>query len=416
LPGLTGAGLREGEARLAEACHPNPEEKMRTNILKWMTLAACLSGTVATAHDSTEVYVWHSLNGPAEQAFVEAVDAYQGNTGNAVVVSQFSSQQELYEALAVARGSGTLPDVVLGNHTMVPELLEDGLINAYCLPGECPECESDNPPRWCAYASNGYYGDYEGSFEATMIPELQMSPERCLEDGCGECERADIFRPSYCDYAMTSGGARLDMIQASFSMWHHGWKWPFPLGIPWWWEYLSVGFDRQRLEMNGWERPTRIAEAQELLSINQAGYLMDYDGEFCGTPPRRIKVPGWVNEVMDTSPDPIPAKEADLFVVPSSQLASLLNEVPGLEVAALEDHRPEIIVDGAFVLSTTQNRSAALDFAYELANPEFQLRSIEGTSLLPAHGQAFGATEGLVPGLREAALTGALAPTFRQEQ
>ncbi|WP_426753470.1 hypothetical protein [Myxococcus sp. Y35] len=389
---------------------------MKTNLLKWMMVAACFTGTVATAQDFAEVHVWHSLGGAAEQAFVEAVDAYQGNSGNEVVVSQFSSQQELYQALQVARHSGTLPDVLLGNHTMAPELLEDGLINAYCLPGECPECESGNPPRWCAYASNGYYGDYEGSFEATMIPELEMSPERCLMDDCGECQQSDIARPQYCDYVANSGGARLDMIQASFAMWHPDWRWPFPFGVPWWWEYLSVGFDRDRLDMHGLEVPTNISMAQELLSINQAGYLWDYDGEWCGTPPRRIKVPGWVNEVMGSSPDPIPASEADLFVVPSSQLASLVSEVPGLQVATLEDHRPEIIVDGAFVLSTTQNRSASLDFAYELANPDFQLQSIDGTSLLPAHGQAFGATEGLVPGLRDAALTGALAPTYTQAQ
>lgn len=387
---------------------------MKTNILKWAVLAACLHGTVATAQDFDEVHVWHALNGSAEQVFVETADAYQGETGTSVVVSQFNSQQDLYVALQVAQAAGQqLPDVLLGNHTMVLGLVEGGLLTAYCLPEQCPECESANPPRWCSYASNGYYGDYYGGFEATMIPELQMTADRCLEDGCGECDRTDIVRPPYCDYVMSLGGAQLDVLQAGFAWWHPGYQLPFPLGIPVWWEYFGVAANLPRLqEQYGLELPTDISQAQEVLSFNNALFMEGFDGEFCGTPPRRFKVPGWT-DVGGSSPDPIPALDADLFLVPSSRLASLLQEVPGLEVATLAGDRPQIIVDGAFVLATTQNRSAALDFMYELGSPAFQAAGIDGTSILPAHGEAFGVTDNTVPGLREAGLTGRLSPTYR---
>lgn len=387
---------------------------MRTVFLKWVLLVTCLQGPLASAQ--AQISVWHALNGQTEAAFNSSVQRFEDNNpSHTVAVSQFSSQEDLYTSLMVAVAGGNAPDVVVGNHTMAPALLEAGIVAPYCIPGECPECESANPPRWCAYASNGLYNDFSsysgyGGFEASMIPALQLDSNRCVQEDCAECAAptpTGFARPLYCDYIHRS--SNLDILQAGFAVWNDEWEWVFPIGRPAWWSHLAYAVDLSWLEQMGLEMPATIPDAEETQSHASGIHAYDLDGEYCGTVPYRFKIPGWVG-----GPLPDPWENANIFIVPSEQLAFLSEHRPGLQAAVIEGHRPEIIVTGAFVLSTTQERSAALEFMYELGSDETQLEGALGTTFLPTNNGAFENTFDLVPGLRNSALGGVLAPTYQQ--
>ncbi|MFP2929785.1 hypothetical protein ACLESO_32250 [Pyxidicoccus sp. 3LG] len=391
---------------------------MRTHILKWMVMVTCLHGTLASAQ--AQISVWHALNGQTEAAFYDSVLRFEEDTGHVVAVAQFSSQAELYDVLMTAVAAGDGPDVVVGSHTLAPGLLEAGVLAPYCIPGECPECESANPPRWCSYASNGLYESYydprgyggqlgDSGFAATMIPELELNSSRCVEEDCAECNVSTLSpfgRPLYCNYIHSN--ARLDVLQAGFAVWHYDWEWPFPIGIPVWWNHLSYAFDRAWLEEIGREMPTTFEEAQEAQSEAGGINIYAWDGDFCGNEPYRFKIP------IPIGPLPDPWEDSPISLVPSEQLASLVEARPNLEVAVIEGHRPEIIVTGAFMLSTTQEREASLDFMYELGSDATQLAGADGTTFLPTNNTAFLEAGELVPGLRDSGLNGVLAPSYHQ--
>jgi len=382
---------------------------MNGNILKWMALATCLQGAPALASEPTTIEVWHALGGMPEVAFGNAAQRYEEQTGNTLAVVQFVDEARLRDTLRVAVYAGAGPDVVVMNHTLAPEFRDAGALQPYCLPGECPECEGSVPPRWCAFASNGHYGDDPyGTFAATMIPELAMGPDRCVEEGCAECATESDPRPAYCDY-VSSGLSRrdstpdLDVLQAGFAQWMDFHDGAFPFGTPIWWDFLAVAPDRAKLEAYGFDSLATVADVEDFLAQDDGGAIAFFDGEYCGSVPYRFKVPGWV------WPGPRPLHEADLVVAPISQLGALLGDIEGLEVADIEGHRSEIIVTGAFALSTTQHREAALDFVYELATPETQLEGASDGNLLPANNLAFESHAFAVPGTREAGVKGVLA-------
>ncbi|MCP3100351.1 extracellular solute-binding protein [Myxococcus sp. K15C18031901] len=178
-------------------------------------MATCLQAGAALAEDPATLAVWHALGGMPEVAFGNAAQRHESQTGNTVVVSQFDDEAQLRDALRVAVASGNAPDVVVMNHTLAPEFRDAGALQAYCLPGERPECEGGDPPRWCASASNGRYGSPYGTFASTMIPDFPMDASRCLEEGCGECV-TEGARPAYCDSVSRGFSRRARAPAASF--------------------------------------------------------------------------------------------------------------------------------------------------------------------------------------------------------
>ena len=67
-----------------------------------------------------------------------------------------SFPQDFDSALDTAFRSQTAPDLFIANHELGNQYLSNGMLAAYCAPPDgCPICETENPPEWCKYATDG---------------------------------------------------------------------------------------------------------------------------------------------------------------------------------------------------------------------------------------------------------------------
>lgn len=377
---------------------------------RWALLAALLHGTVALAAVEAEpatgpVIVWHALQGPELELLHQAAERYESSSGVPVELNQFQSHEALYEEFQAASDAGGGPDVLFGDHRVAASFLERGSLGALCLPGECPECEGPNPPRWCGYASNGLFGDESEALPGTMIPDFLLSEARCREDGCGECYRSG-WVPPYCKYV--SEGFELDLLQAAFADFVPGYDRPLPIGFPVFWSYQGVGIDLARLQQEGLPEPTRV---EELLVLGEGGSRVSNDIDICPTWPWPWPFPWpWPGPLEEIRPwEVVELGESNVLVFPSTRAGELQQQLGELVMPVLEDFKSDIVVQGAFLRVGTERRAEALDFMSELQSPELQSGAFESAGLLPAHRDALGALEGMaVPGLIPVGKLGAL--------
>jgi hypothetical protein len=377
---------------------------------RWALLAALLQGTVALAGSEAEpatgpVVVWHALQGPEIELLHQAAERYESSSGVPVELTQFQSHEALYEEFLAASDAGEGPDVLFGDHRVAAPFLERGSLGALCLPGECPECEGSNPPGWCAYASNGLFGDESGSLTGTMIPDFRLGAERCREDGCGECYRSG-WVPPYCKYV--GEGFDLDLLQASFADFVPGYDRPLPIGFPVFWSYQGVGFDRVRLQEQGQPEPTNVGD---LVVLGAGGSSAYDDGDWCPTWPWPWPFPWpWPGPLEEIRPwEVVDIRDSNILVFPSTRAGELQQQVGELVMPVLEDFKSDIVVQGAFLRRGTERRAQALDFMAELQSPDLQSGAFESAGLLPANRDALSAIEELaVPGLTSAGKLGAL--------
>ena len=93
-----------------------------------------------------------------------------------VKIVNFGSEKDLNEALVDAILNGSGPDIFIDPYNWLGEIGNPGMVSAYCLPNECPECTGPNPPLWCKSA----FPDFKTSFN----PDFAISG-LCAEDS--EC-------------------------------------------------------------------------------------------------------------------------------------------------------------------------------------------------------------------------------------
>lgn len=341
------------------------------------------------AQEPTTLTLWHAWQGE-EKTFVEQKAAtYQDAQ---IEITTFETEDELQSALLGAAANNGGPDLYLGPDRWKDQLIEEGLANAYCLPGQCPECEGANPPPWCRYASGNFDYSRNQDFHAIGL---------CRPDEpCDFCTGNDI--PRWCWAANLDPATAPDIFQAGFAdQFDDG---VFPIGIPIWWDSPLV-FVRP-----GWwfienvqDLPFQSAEVVEL-EQNEPGAIYLDESVMNGLPE-----PLPYSTIVDAAraePEPQPW-QAGLLASGATGVLSLWEEAGPLYLTPLRDYRPQPDVQGIYMNPNTDNKTQALDFAYMLADEDSQVELFNASGRLPTHGDAW---EAIAPAEPAGLVAGVEAP------
>jgi len=311
--------------------------------------------------------VWHAWKGADAQVLDSIATDYQRQNGVTVQLVEFDTPKALLEGLLQGDKK---PDAFIGYHTWAGDLLAKGLIGAYCDPdlGQCSECNVPNPPRWCQYAS--------GNFTYRAIGDFLMKVGYCEPDQCPACFRDNP--PPWCRLASQDFGITIDVLQASMAAVSKNNK-VFPYGIPVWWEYVGIFANPDKLAEHGLAIPKNLSELSEVLRIDNRVY---YESTFFAR--TGLALPG---AIAGADPQPAPSIPG-ILVASSDHFTNLQKEVSQLTLLELQDYRPELLVHGVYLHSSTAKRVQALDFMYFLTDYEAQISLFKGTGHFPANGVA----------------------------
>lgn len=310
--------------------------------------------------------VWHSWGQGAPSALAPAIESYEQESGGRVELVAFESADRLRQDLETADNP---PDVFFGPHLWARDLLDQGVVSAYCTPDTCEECRGANPPDWCPYAL-GRFGDL-------LIERFGGQTALCPRGTCPACFGQNP--PIWCRYARGETDARIDLPRAAFATWIDGDV--FPIGIPVWWEYLAVSADRTWFEERAVEVPQNVADLRTVIEEHPDAVRVT-DPVLDGHP---VPFPADVGRLQG---DPSPQPNAPGLVIGSSR--ELLQGLEGVEqpmVLSLEGYPPPVLFHGAYLRNGTELRSEALEFMYDLVYPEVQQQIFERLGGLPANGR-----------------------------
>ncbi|MEZ4868080.1 MAG: hypothetical protein R3C14_42520 [Caldilineaceae bacterium] len=321
------------------------------------------SAVAPTAEPVEVLTVWHAWQGAELDVLEEFAKNYRETTGVEVELVPSESPAVLKQKLLSVTAAGAGPDVFLGYHTWADELLRQDLINAYCLPGQCPECEGDNPPNWCQLALGDFSYRITADFAIEVLCKLGQCPDSC------------VGSPRLCELAAADLDPKLDIPQGAFATLVGGTA--LPLGIPIWWEYEGVFVNPELVNA----LPANLEELGRAVEDEFGGVYYNRGLQFqTGLEIDTVPLPE------STDPNVDPAK-AGILVVSTDEFVRLQEKISQLTPLSLEDYQPQILVQGAYMNAHTQMRSQALDFVYALGDEDAQRLLFENTGHLPAYGE-----------------------------
>ncbi|MFK7805835.1 MAG: S8 family serine peptidase [Anaerolineae bacterium] len=317
--------------------------------------------------------VWHSWSSEAEERLKSLQDNPYGNPELELV--QFKNEAELLEKLKGLKDPSEGPDLILGPALWVDELIEIGLADAYCLPGQCPACEGANPPPWCPYAS--------GDFSLALNADFDIA-SLCAE--VGDCVCLQPNPPSWCWAAELAPKAQpiggIDLFQASFARQFDDEI--FPIGIPIWWDAPLVVLNPDWMAKNKVKTPKSLDEIFDL--ANDYGDLVGMVG------PCDVHS---LNDQLAPLAEIASCKAAEemgefgIILMTASQYPTVQPEVGPLFMLPLDGFTPNVQVEGIYMNPHSENREAALNAAYLIAGQPMQQALHKVTGALPTHGGAW---------------------------
>ncbi len=295
-----------------------------------------------------------------------AVEHYLSTTETSTDQIDLFGVDSIDELLAAA-SSGDF-DIVVADTVVSDMLFEQSIVNAYCEPGQCPECEQPNPPEWCLYA--------QGDFTEHLVSQLNVA--YCLPGQCPECERPYPFRPRWCDFAHAE--IDIDILQTYF-VWDSVY---FPRGIPAPWYFEGVFQNVEWFEQEGLEAPRTLEELNEFVA--DYGDVVFVDEAITGSL-RAFLEYGNVNILATDEIQSLLEDESlpGIVLGKSPSFVSGVIIIEGYTPLVLEGFYPDVTVIGAYLLET-ENRDHALDFMYALYEDEIQYEWFVEFGLLPSNG------------------------------
>ncbi len=339
-----------------------------------LVAAACLPPS-----EEKTLTLWHAWEGSQLEALSALVADYQREGGVQVEMVAHDSHAALVDAL-LAAGDG--PDLFIGSQSAAARLAERGRVAAYCLPGQCPECEQPNPPRWCQYATGK---DFSDGFNADFL----VSTALCESDQCPVCFTDNP--PPWCRFATQDRGVAVDLFQAGFlKITDDG---VFPFGIPIWWDYVAVFANPQWFVEQQQQIPSTMAGVLELVEQVPGSFYLDARAEPDPVP----WAPGlgvnpepqpWRDLLAAGDPSPQPSV-VGIVVTWGRDFGRLQGQIADLALLPLPELLPQPAVEGVFVTPYSAERSAALDLAYAVADEDSQEKLFAAAGGLPASGEAW---------------------------
>lgn len=323
------------------------------------------------------VTVWHTSNGETDEVLRTIAQEHQDDTGTRVQVRTFDRRSALRDSL---QNGSSVPDIIIGPHTWNDRLRQEGIANAYCLPGQCEICEGSSAPDWCKYAG--------GNFSHGRIEEMASENALCTEDQCPQCFGESP--PPGCKVMSSvrdldlDPARRPDLIQAGFS-----WIYPdgiFPIGIPIRWHFPVIGVNPDVIGDD--LRPTTMAELRTFLR-EQPG-LVYTDPVLDGDPVPAPFLRGGNGEPIPRDEFATQPDEAGILVTLPRRIPALKEKVQDLGAASITGYRPPIWATGGYVHADTDVKEEALNVMYRIADEGAQERFYEASGQLPAHGEVLG--------------------------
>ena len=316
------------------------------------------------------VEVWHAWQGNEADLLENLASAYPYAP---VELIQFDSHEALLQTLQTSENEA--PDLIIGPDTWANELDEIGLSGAFCLPGQCPECEAPNPPLWCQFAS----GDFSlGRNDAFMVAGL------CDPEQCPEC--FDNNPPRWCWAADLPPETAPDFFQAAFSK-------PiddniYPIGFPIYWDALNIMVNIEWFVERELGLPTTT---DEILALRQSYPDLIYNAVPEGSIQEEMASPeifALYKTILYDDPSPQPSKAGLLFMW-SSQFGELSQELGPLMMLPFDGYRSTPLVEGIYVNPETAVLQDALNFASQLTTPEAQATLFAENGRLPTGSAAW---------------------------
>ncbi|MCP4290077.1 MAG: S8 family serine peptidase, partial [Gammaproteobacteria bacterium] len=325
---------------------------------------------VTDPHAGMKTTLWHAWQGDDKTLLEQLAADFQG--GDVQLVS-FDTKAALLEALSDAANS-TNPDLILGPDMWSDELTSLGLAEAYCLPGQCPQCEGPNPPPWCTYGKGDFSYSRNNDF---LIAGL------CEPDQCPVCYEPNP--PRWCWAAQLDPVTAPDIFQTGFADLFNNEILPF--GIPISWEAILVLANPAWFVEHEQSLPNDVDEIIQLHDIYPDLVYVDPSliGPQAEPPANAI---GKLLDALNGSPNPDPAK-GGLYVVQLDQFPKFWADTGPLFLFPLTDYQPELMVQGVYVNPLAEQKEPALNFVHLLANEETQIKRFQTSGHLPAHGQAW---------------------------
>lgn len=313
--------------------------------------------------------IWHSWKGEEAASLKQMAADYPKA---AVDLVAFDTEEALLDALRIAASKGNGPDLFFGPDTWRDELLSLGLVNGYCLPGECPECEGTNPPFWCHTAQGDFSLDHNRDFSTAGL---------CDEGKCAICQGNNP--PSWCWAAEMPTIKAPDIFQAELAA--HFPEGDFPVGTPLYWDFTAVAFNTDWFTTEDIPVPDSLAGIVQLANqYPKSVYIAPSLAQDPDPQPMRW----FIEEILAGDPDPQPNLAA-VLVFPASQMQAIYKEVSTLLQMPMADYRPVPQVQGIYASTQTKQKELALDFAAYAAAPDFQLTLYKNADRLPVNDNAW---------------------------
>ncbi|MCB0164820.1 MAG: hypothetical protein KDI79_11375 [Anaerolineae bacterium] len=323
--------------------------------------------TPAASSGSEFISIWHAWS-ETDAMFLEQLAT--DFDGGPIKLIAFDNGEALLQALRNLQGDS--PDLILGPNLWADELESLGLAGAYCLPGQCPQCEGANPPPWCPFA--------KGDFSYSRNNDFQIAG-LCEPDQCPVCFGPNP--PRWCWAAQLDPVIAPDIFQAGFArQLDNG---VFPNGVPIWWDSISVLANPAWFTQRQAALPASLTEILQLREDFPDLVYVDpkLDGDPSPDPMRQFL------DAVKGDPNPQP-NIAGILVIEADQYQQLTGIVePPLYLFPLSDYQPEPIVQGVYMNPQTNQKDLALDFAYLLADEETQIKRFQISGRLPTHGEAW---------------------------